>query len=174
MTTEAPVQDTVVTETPAPDAQAVAETVTGSDGQPFDATRAQALIEKLRGELKDLKPKAKLADELSAAEQKRKEAAMSELEKKDAQLKEAQAKLEAAERREMQRQAATKYNLPSALVDRLEGKTLAEMEADAKVIADSLPKQATINPTNPSGQPVGATAAQWKEFMYGNGNLPGV
>ncbi len=46
----------------------------GKDGKPFDAARAQALIEKLQEENKQLKPKAKLAEELSAAEQKRKDA----------------------------------------------------------------------------------------------------
>jgi len=122
--------------------------------EPFDAERAKALIDKLRGEIKDLKPKAKLAEELSETEKKRKEAEMTELERLSKQLKDAEAELSKTRLSVLQRDAAAKHNLPAELATRLKGETPEELEADAKALADLLPKhkaQPTISPTNPGG-----------------------
>lgn len=167
--TELTTQEVAEPTTQAP--QAVAEV--GTDGQVFDAKRAQDLIEKLREENKAAKASAKKLAEYEAAEQKRKEAEMSELEKLQSQIKVQQEQIRAQATREMQRASADKYHLPAELVARLVGETAEEMEADAAKLAAALPKQAVINPTNVSNGPTKATDAQWRDFMYGNGKLPG-
>lgn len=118
----------------------------------FDAERAKALIDKLRNEIKELKPKAKKADELSEAEQKRKEAEMTELDRLNKQLAEAQAEVKRTQLSVLRRDAAAKYSLPAELADRLKGETPEELEADAKALAALLPKakpQPTTSPTQP-------------------------
>lgn len=130
--------------------QAVAQTTPQEDA--FDAERAKALIDKLRNEIKELKPKAKKADELSEAEQKRKEAEMTELDRLNKQLADAQAELKRSKLAVMQRDAAAKHNLPAELAARLRGETLEELEADAKELAALLPKakpQPNLSPTQP-------------------------
>lgn len=160
--------------TPAP-AQVAAPVVNQElweDGKPFDAAKAKELIEKLRNENKDLKPKAKRADELEAAEQKRKDAELSELEKANKRIAELETKTKAAERREMQRQAAEKHKLPAALAERLKGETAEEIEADAEELFKTLPKtQQQGSPTNPPSGGVVKTDQQMREFLRG-GPLP--
>ncbi len=123
----------------------------------FDAERAKALIDKLRGEIKELKPKAKKAEELTEAEQKRKDAEMTDLERLNKQLADTQAELKAAKIATLQRDAATKHNLLPELASRLKGETLEELEADAKALAELLPKPQAprANPTNPGGNASG-------------------
>jgi len=151
----------------------VVEPETGPDGQPFDAKRAQELIDKLREENKALKPKAKKADELEAAEAKRKEAEMSELEKLQAQIKKQEEELKESKRREMQRTAADKAKLPPELVSRLVGTTQDEMDADAAKLAAVIPKVSNLNVTNPPPNDATITDAQRRAFLNG-GPLPGV
>jgi uncharacterized phage infection (PIP) family protein YhgE len=157
--------------TPAQSAPVV-EPETGPDGQPFDAKRAQELIDKLREENKALKPKAKKADDLEAAEAKRKEAEMSELEKLQSQLKKQEEDLREANLREMRRIAADKAKLPQELVERLRGTTQDEMDADAAKLAAVIPKVANLNVTNPPPNDATITDAQRRAFLQG-GPLPG-
>jgi cytochrome c556 len=133
------------------------EQPTPQEEQPFDAERAKALIDKLRNEIKDLKSKAKKADELSEAEQKRKEAEMTEVDRLNKQLADAQAELKAARIATLQRDAATKHNLPAELASRLKGETPEELEADAKALAELLPKPKTppLKPTYPGNNASG-------------------
>lgn len=139
----------------------------------FDKDRAMALIEKLRGEVKEAKAKAKKADEYEAAEKQRKEAEMTELEKLQAKLKESEEKLVKAERGEMQRKAADKWKLPAELASRITGTTLEEMEADAELLSKLLPKQNApgLPPTNPGASGNKPTDKDWKDFLNG-GPLP--
>ena len=130
--------------------QAAAQTTPQEDA--FDAERAKALIDKLRNEIKELKPKAKKADELSEAEQKRKEAEMTELDRLNKQLADAQAEVKRTQLAVLQRDAAAKYSLPAELATRLKGETPEELEADAKALAALLPKakaQPQLSPTQP-------------------------
>ena len=130
--------------------QAAAQTTPQEDA--FDAERAKALIDKLRNEIKELKPKAKKADELSEAEQKRKEAEMTELDRLNKQLADAQAEVKRTQLAVLQRDAAAKYSLPAELAARLKGETPEELEADAKALAALLPKakqQPQLSPTQP-------------------------
>jgi hypothetical protein len=150
------------------------------EGEKFDAARAFALIEKLRAEIKELKPKVKQAEELAAAEAKRKEAEMTELQKAQAELEKTKAELKQAHILEMRRAAAAKVaaelkvEFPVALVDRLKGETPEELETDAKAILEALPKASKsppkVEPTNPgpNGSP-GETVAQARARIYGTG-----
>ncbi len=144
------------------------------NGEKFDPERAKALIEKLRSEVKDLKPKAKKADELEAAEQKRKEAEMSELEKAQKHAAELEAKVKEADLREMRRKVGTKHKLPEAVYELLPDLPEAEMEAKAAELAKAVTTKQTpdIKITNPNGSPNKTTNdAQWRDFMNG-GPLP--
>ena len=175
-----PVEDTVqdTEEAKAEDTtQEVADQAeVGKDGKPFDAARAQALIEKLQGENRALKPKAKLADELTAAEKKRADAGKSDLEKAQSERDAALKALETTNKKLV----AVKYSLPEEFASRIVGSTLEEMDADAAALAKALPaKKATedkvvTNPTNMASGPVKATDAQWREYLYNNGPMPGV
>lgn len=149
--------------TPAPETETV-------KGEPFDAARAMATIEKLRAEIKELKPKAKQADELSAAEKKRKEAEMTELQKLQAQLEEAQAELKAAKITELKRSVAAEVGLPAAFADRLKGETREAMLEDAKQLLEALPKPKAppLNPTSPgAGASQQETVDQQRARIYG-------
>jgi hypothetical protein len=130
-----------------------------------------ATIEKLRAEIKELKPKAKAAEELSAAEQKRKEAEMTELQKLQAELEKTKAEAKALQLKEMRRSAAAKVELPLVFADRLRGETPEELEADAKEILAALPKAPkppAISPTSPgAGASQGETDAQALARIHG-------
>lgn len=152
------------TTTPAP------ETV---EGEPFDAARAMRTIEKLRAEIKELKPKAKQAEELSAAEQARKEAEMTELQKLQSTLEKTQAELKATKLSELRHAIAAKVELPQVFADRLQGETPEDIEADAKKILEALPKAPkppAVNATNPgAGASQGETIDQQRARVYGTG-----
>jgi len=63
-----------------------------------------------------------------------------------------QGELKQAKLLELKRKAATDHNLPEALAARLQGETPEEIEADAKALAETLPKQSPqprISTTNP-------------------------
>lgn len=154
--------------TPTPEAETV-------KGEPFDAARAMATIEKLRAEIKELKPKAKQAEELSAAEQKRKEAEMTETQKLQAALEKAQAELKEHQLTALKRQAAEEINLPLIFADRLRGETLEELKADAGKILEALPKAPKpppVSPTSPSGASQKETLDQQRARVYGTGISP--
>jgi hypothetical protein len=149
-------------------------TIETIEGEPFDAARAIKLIDKLRAEIKELKPKAKQADELTQAEQKRKEAEMTELQKLQVELEKAQGELKKSQLAELKRQAAITAELPLAFADRLRGETLDELVTDAKSLLEALPKGAPkppkVDPTNPgSGASQGETEAQQLARIHGLG-----
>lgn len=163
-----PVQPNAVIETsaaPTPDTETV-------NGEKFDAARAMSTIEKLRAEIKELKPKAKQAEEVILAEQKRKEAEMTELQKLQAELEKTKAEYKAIQLSEMRRAAAAKVELPAAFADRLRGETPEELEADAKQLLEALPKGApklpAVGATNPgAGASTQKTADQHRAEFYG-------
>ena len=116
---------------------------------------SKAEFGKMQAALKEANKEAaarrKRLEELEAAEAKRKEAEMTEAEKAQKRAQELEAKLKAYELTEMQRAAAEKAGLPAQLAKRLQGSTAEELEADAKALADTLPKptKTTANVTNP-------------------------
>ena len=162
----AEVETQVETTTEAPKTETV-------KGEVFDPARAMRTIEALRAEIKELKPKAKQAEELTAAEQKRKEAEMTELQKLTAQLEKANAELKAAQLAEMRRTAAVEAGLPLVFADRLKGETPEELAEDAKKILEALPKTPktpAVSATNPgAGASQGETIAQQRARIYGTG-----
>ena len=134
---------------------------------------SKAEFDKMQAALKEANREAaarrKRLEELEAAEAKRKEAEMTEAEKAQKRAQELEAKLHAYELGELQRAAAEKAGLPAQLAKRLQGSTAEELEADAKALADTLPKQPkTASPTNPgaNGQQ-GETDAQRKARIFG-------
>ena len=76
-------------------------------------------------------------------------------EQRQAELDEATAKVKAAEVLELKRQAASKHRIPDALIERLKGETVEDIEADAEQLAELLPEARKVPPnlktTNPSG-----------------------
>lgn len=137
--------------------QTVTETVTEqqpkvSETETVTLTRAE--FEKQQAALKEANKEAaarrKRLEELEALETKRKEAEMTETEKVAKRAQELEAKLHAYELAELQRAAAEKAGLPAQLAKRLQGSTAEELEADAKALAETLPKPTkTANVTNP-------------------------
>lgn len=149
--------------------QGTLEELATSQAEPFDAERAKALIDKLRGEVKALKPFEKKAVELEALEAKRKEAEMTELQKAQKRIEELEAVTKAAARREMQRAAAEKWKLPPAIAELIPGDTAEAIEAKAEELAKALPgaKPTTnLSPTNPAGN-AAETEAQKRERLLG-------
>lgn len=100
------------------------------------------------------------------AEEERKQAEMSELEKANARAAKAEADLKAKDIAILRRDVASKIGLPSALADRLKGETADEIEADAKALLETLPKaekkQPAISPTNPANGSLSETNEQKK------------
>lgn len=143
------------------------------EGEPYDAQRAMDTIRKLRDEIKALKPRAKLADEYDAAEKKRQEAELSEMEKLRKHVADVEAELNAMRLNEQRRAIAVKLGLPEALADRIHGETPDMMEADAKILLEAIPKPQTppnskIPATNPgaSGRQ-GETDAERRKRLLG-------
>lgn len=151
------------------DAAETAASQTEAKQDDFDKERAMALIEKLRGEVKELKPKAKKAEELEAEAQKRADAELSEMEKLKKSLADAESKMKAYETQQLRRAAADKVGLPAVFADRLKGETPEELEADAQAILEALPKQpkSTISSTNPAEPKKGPTLAERRAELYG-------
>lgn len=102
------------------------------------------------------------ADEKKAADEKAKaeEAKLKEqnewkllAEKHQAELEKTKAELAARDLAEKKRTIAAKYNIPDQLATRLVGSTDEEIEADAKALAETLPKaeqkKASPGPTHP-------------------------
>jgi hypothetical protein len=142
----------------------------------FDPARAMRTIEALRAEIKELKPKAKRADELTAEEVKRKEAELSEAQKLAKRLEETEAELKQLRISEMRRAVAAKVELPLVFADRLVGETPEELEADAKKLLEALPKAPktpNIGATNPGpGASQGETTAQALARIHGQSINP--
>ena len=96
----------------------------------------------------------KAAEAVEAERKAKEEAELTETEKLRKRAAELEAELKSAQRSTMQRDAAAKHNLPAELATRLKGETPEELEADAKALAELLPKhkaQPNISPTNPGG-----------------------
>ena len=119
----------------------------------FDKDRAMATIKNLRKYEKEAaKLQKKLAD-YEQQEDERKKAELSEidrlkLEKQDAEQELAHLKLD-----KLRREIAEKVKLPFALADRIKGETSEEMEADARLLFENLPKPTSkTGVTNPGAQ----------------------
>jgi ribosomal protein L13E len=140
----------------------------------------QKLIKELRSEnAKHRKAKT----QAEKAEEAAKQAALAEQgkykelnERLQAQLDEALASKEAAELAGLKAQVASKLGLPQMLVDRLQGTTAEELEADGQALLDAMPQPQTPTGTdagkgtNSGGAPTPAvTEQEVREFaaIYG-------
>ena len=165
-------EPTNVTETvtPVPESDQVSTTEVQNTQEVFDAERAKALINKLRDEVKELKPKAKKADEFELAEKSRKEAEMTELQKAQARIDELTAQTKAADLRELRRKVGEAAKLPPAIYELLPEMEEEAMKAKAEELAKAIPQQKTtptLNPTNPNGN-AEETEAQKRERLFGS------
>lgn len=164
-------EPTNVTETvtPVPESDQVSTTEVQNTQEVFDAERAKALINKLRDEVKALKPIEKQYQELKTAEEKRKEAEMTELERAQKRIAELEGMTKAQARREMQRTAAEKYHLPAAVAELIPGDTIEDIEKKAEELSKVIPQKPnpTLNPTNPNGN-AEETEAQKRERLFGS------
>jgi hypothetical protein len=144
---------------------------TGGLKSALDAERAKAKeADKL---------KKKLA-EYETAEQKRKEAELSETEKLAAENKRLQAELEQRKMTDLKRTIAAEFGLPEALATRLQGDDEDAMRADAEQLKAAFPAaeepgkpkpKPKIMPTNPGDNAaVGETPDQRNARIYGGGS----
>lgn len=141
-----------------------------------DVSKLKSALEKEREANKELRKRAKLADELEALETKRKEAELSETEKLTKRLAELEAREKDLIRRDLMRQAADKFNLPPALAKRLQGETLEELEADAEELAKEIPakQQPKVSPTQIPGDADQTETAEQKRYRIYQGNATDV
>ena len=139
----------------------------------FDKDRAMATIEKLREFEKQSKKLEKRLAEYEDAERKRQEAELSETDRLKKQLAEKEAALTELAHRSLQREVAEKVGLPAVFADRIRGGDAEEMEADAKIILEALPKagQPKVGTTNPGSNATGQgeTDAQKLARIHGQG-----
>jgi len=147
-------QTETVTEQPTETvAEQPATTQTPETGESVEAriVRMEAALKKANAEAAKYR---KAAEAVEAERKAKEEAELTETEKLRKRAAELEAELKSAQRSTMQRDAAAKHNLPAELATRLKGETPEELEADAKALAELLPKhkaQPNISPTNPGG-----------------------
>jgi len=109
----------------------------------------------------------KKLESFEQAEQAKKDAELSELDKE----KKARVALEAENKKIkldlLKQSTASKLGLPEILANRLQGETLEEIEADAKQLLETLPKKtSTASATNPGGDhQVGETDAEKRKRL---------
>ena len=136
-------------------------------------------VEFYKGRAKAMEKEAKKqAEKLAAyekAEEDRKQAELSDLQKEQAKAARFEKELNDTKLAIVRRDVAAKIGLPSALADRLKGETAEEIEADATALLETLPKadpkkQSTINPTNPGSARQTETPEQAKTRLGLNRN----
>jgi hypothetical protein len=157
--TEEVTTQAVVKQEPETSAQATPVADVGKDGKPFDAVRAQALIEKLQKE-----------NELTAKEKERADAELTESERQKKRADEAEAEAAKLKAEALRKDAVLEAGLPKEWYDRLKGATYDELLADAQSIAKTLPtlKQAPhVNATNPSNPDANESDAQKRARLFG-------
>jgi hypothetical protein len=139
------------------------ETVKETEKQEVKEPVKEPTLEELKLELAQAKQHATNKEEEAArhfkkiqsfeqAEQAKKDAELSELDKE----KKARVALEAENKKIkldlLKRDTATKVGLPEVLASRLQGETPEEIEADAKQLLETLPKKPNpASATNPGG-----------------------
>lgn len=150
------------------------ETVTDTTTQtppPATGESAEERIARMEAALKKANAEAaahrKKLEAIEKAEQERKDAELTELDKTRKRLAELEAEAAKLKRAELQRQAAEKHKLPAALATRLQGETPEELDADAAELAKTLPKT-ILPPTNPGGNGGGGeTDAERRKRLLG-------
>ena len=136
-------------------------------------------VEFLKGKAKAFEKEAQAAAKKLAAyekaEEERRQAELTDLQKAQEKSARLEAELKAKELSILRRDIAAKVELPAVLADRLKGETAEEIEADAKALLETLPKNEkkapSINPTNPGGATQSETLAQKKQRLGLSGDV---
>lgn len=140
----------------------------------WDKERAARTIKAQREEAKALKAQLAELDQLKAEKKQREDAALSETERLRKQATEAAAQVQKLQADIWRRDVVAETGIPSILADRINGATKEEMLADAKKLAEALPKQSApkIPPTNPGNADPSETAAQQRARLFGSNADP--
>lgn len=158
---------------PEPEAKPTATAPEKTGGKTYtEAELEQIVKDRLAREKAKADKAAAEAAEKAAAEEAARQGEWKKLaEAREKEAAELKAQLAARELADKKRAVATKYGLPDALALRLAGNTDEELEADAKALAELMPKTAkpAPGPTNP-GQNASAaeTHAQKIARIYGS------
>ena len=115
---------------------------------------------------KQLKNKTEEAARLHNKIQEHENEKLSEMDKLKKQLADRESELSQLRLTELKRQAGAKHKLPEALVLRLQGNTLEELEKDAEELSKQLPKT-TISATNPGLTNGKETEEQQRRRLFG-------
>jgi hypothetical protein len=140
----------------------------------WDKERAATTIKAQRAEANELRKQLKELETLKAEKKQREEAELTEqqrLQKQADELKAENARLQADI---WKSKAASETGIPSILAERLQGKSYDEVLADAKKLAESLPKKTApgLPPTNPGNADPNETDAQKRARIFGNNADP--
>ena len=144
-----------------------------AEPEEFDKERAMATIKAQRASEKLLKEQLKDYETLKAADEKRKEADMSETERLTKQANELKEKNDKLSADILRLNVISKTGLPPALADRLKGSTEEELLADAEELKKLLPQQTKaphVPPTNPANADPNETEQQKRERLFGKQN----
>lgn len=153
---------------PSEAAEMAAQTADTQSAETVEALKAE--LAKLQAGLKQANQEAasrrKRLEELEAAEAKRKQESMTELERITQERDALLSKVKQAERLEMARKAAREAGIPESLAERLQGDDAESLLNDAKELAKTLPK-ISIPPTNVGVQEPRMTEAEQRARVYG-------
>lgn len=125
----------------------------GSDDEKDLPESVKAILAKNRREARDAEKRAKAAEKAVAEERKKN---MTEAEKEKAEAAEAKAENAKLKVENMRLKVGTKLKVPDVLLDRIQGETEADMEADAKALMAAFPNAGgttnTRRTTNDAGK----------------------
>lgn len=142
----------------------------------IDPAEHKKVLEALKAANRESADRRKKLEAYEKAEQERKEAEMSELEKAQKRAAELEAKVKESDLRELRRKVGTAHELPEAVYNLLPDLPEEEMTVKAKEVAAELAKvtnkpKPDIKVTNPNGSNKTVTDAQRRAFLNG-GPLP--
>jgi hypothetical protein len=124
----------------------------------FDETRAREKIKRVNNEAKALRARLKELEPLAQKAQEAEQAKLTDAERFAAQLAEVTRRAEAAETHLLRTTVARRAGLPDELVDRLQGGTEEELEADAERLAELFADKAPSKPVRRSDPSQGSDA----------------
>ena len=155
--------------------ETVEEKVIGSTTETVEAKvteSAEELARRLQNKTEEAARLHKRIEKFEQEEADRKKAALTETERLQQDRDQALAKAKQLETKQAQRDVAEKVGLPSVFADRIKGATPEEMEADAKLLLENMPKAPKKPGPGPSMTPESATPSQTtdadrKKFLFG-------
>lgn len=159
-TVTAEVTETVTTTEP----QAQPPSKTLDELQAENARMAKALKEANH----ESAERRKKLDDFEAAEQKRKDAELSEQQRLQKEVETLRAQAQAAERSVLQRDIAAEIGLPAPFASRIVGADREAMIADAKALLEAMPKGKSASQgsaTNPGAATTGETEAEKRKRL---------